>query len=85
MNFYCSSLTLFLDAVISDPREYMKIIRQEGKYPSGLLESLWPMQKSLQAIDAALIRGEDKGFFGRGVDWKRIRNFLVSKALIARS
>jgi len=59
----------------------MKIIRHEGKYPSGLLESLWPMHKALQAIDAAIVRGEKRAFFGRGEEWKRIRNFLQTDLL----
>ena len=58
--------------VISDPREFMKIIRAGGKYPSGLLELLWVNRRwsrtrGLETTD---------GLFGRGEEWRRVRTFL---------
>mmetsp|Transcript_9863 Transcript_9863/g.14610 ORF Transcript_9863/g.14610 Transcript_9863/m.14610 type:complete len:563 (+) Transcript_9863:59-1747(+) len=68
--------------VVTCPHEFAKVIRSEGKYPSGVLQIQWGLQKALEEeMDSPITRGEDKGFFGRGMDWKRMRTFLQTDLL----
>lgn len=69
--------------VVSDPREYMKVVRHEGVYPSGLIETLWPMKAGV-----ARVGGDHTAvlpFFGRGTEWKKIRTFLQTDLLSPQS
>jgi cytochrome P450 len=62
--------------VITDPNEMLKVVRQEGKHPSGLLEAQWPL------IEWAKARGYGfADFLGRGEGWKRYRSFLQKDLL----
>lgn len=70
----------FETPVLSDPREYMKVVRHEGVHPSGLIESLWPLKEAAVAEKDVMIP-----FFGRGPEWKRIRAFMQTDLLSPQS
>eukprot|EP00579_Thalassiosira_antarctica_P005575 CAMPEP_0201901928 /NCGR_PEP_ID=MMETSP0902-20130614/54691_1 /ASSEMBLY_ACC=CAM_ASM_000551 /TAXON_ID=420261 /ORGANISM="Thalassiosira antarctica, Strain CCMP982" /LENGTH=676 /DNA_ID=CAMNT_0048435913 /DNA_START=32 /DNA_END=2064 /DNA_ORIENTATION=+ len=63
--------------IINDPREFVKIIRAGGKFPSSVLENLWVN------IRWAEMRGfhTREGIHGRGEEWRRIRTFLQTDML----
>mmetsp|Transcript_3196 Transcript_3196/g.5817 ORF Transcript_3196/g.5817 Transcript_3196/m.5817 type:complete len:607 (+) Transcript_3196:243-2063(+) len=63
--------------IINDPREFVKIIRAGGKFPSSVLENLWVN------IRWAEMRGfhTREGIHGRGEEWRRIRTFLQTDLL----
>eukprot|EP00579_Thalassiosira_antarctica_P028303 CAMPEP_0202028336 /NCGR_PEP_ID=MMETSP0905-20130828/63394_1 /ASSEMBLY_ACC=CAM_ASM_000554 /TAXON_ID=420261 /ORGANISM="Thalassiosira antarctica, Strain CCMP982" /LENGTH=830 /DNA_ID=CAMNT_0048592037 /DNA_START=106 /DNA_END=2595 /DNA_ORIENTATION=- len=63
--------------IINDPREFVKIIRAGGKFPSGVLENLWVN------VRWAEMRGfhTREGIHGRGEEWRRIRTFLQTDLL----
>ena len=67
---------------ISDPREYMKIVKMVGAQPAGLIESMWPLIKFFKERDQPLVRGPNNGFFGHGKDWKVIRTFLQTDLML---
>lgn len=66
---------------ITDAREYAKVIRVEGKYPSGGIERLWPMKRFHKERNNPIARGELDGLFGRGHDWRVFRTFLQTDLL----
>jgi cytochrome P450 len=68
-------------SVLSDPREYMKVIRHEGKFPFGMAQLTWTLEKFFTETDVTITRGADKGFLGRGEKWKNIRTFLQTDLL----
>ena len=67
--------------VITDPKEMAKVIRSEGKYPSGIVQQQWVLKKIMKHADHPLLRGGQDGFFGRSTDWKRHRTFLQTDLL----
>uniref|UniRef100_A0A7S1ZHZ6 Cytochrome P450 n=1 Tax=Trieres chinensis TaxID=1514140 RepID=A0A7S1ZHZ6_TRICV len=67
--------------VLTCPHEMMKVIRHEGKFPSGIIQSQWALIKYLKEDDSLLVQGEDNGFFGRGAEWKRLRTFFQTDML----
>ena len=58
-----------------------KVIRSEGKYPSGAAQLQWGLIQAYRDIDSLLIRGDQDGLFGRSTDWKRMRMFLQTDLL----
>ena len=67
--------------VVTDPKEMAKVIRSEGKYPSGIVQQQWVLKKVMKEASHPLTSGEQDGFFGRGTDWKRHRTFLQTDLL----
>lgn len=63
--------------VISDPTEMMKILKQEGSYPSGIVESQWPIRSWAKDHGFECIQG----LYSRGDTWKRYRSFLQKDLL----
>jgi len=65
---------------VINPKEYLKIIQNEGRYPSGSIEVMWPLK--------AWFRDRDKraltDFFSHGENWKRLRS-VMQKNLFAPS
>ncbi len=64
--------------VITDPREMMAVIRQGGKYPSGLAQGFWVIRKycklrKMHTTHALLGKGNE--------EWKRIRTFFQKDLL----
>jgi len=68
-----------LTVVCTDPREFIKVVRSEGRDPSGAIEHLWMMKD--------LARNENWSsypVFTRGQEWRRIR-MAFQKALLSPS
>jgi len=63
--------------VVTDPREYVPIIKAGGSYPSGLVETMWVSQKWMAGRDDI----HTKGLFENGPEWKRLRNFMQTDLL----
>lgn len=66
--------------VVRDPNEMLKVLKQEGTYPSGVVEQIWPIRDWMKqrSFGAA-------GFFDRGAEWKRIRGFMQKDLLAPQS
>ncbi|KAL7550414.1 hypothetical protein ACHAWF_013649 [Thalassiosira exigua] len=62
--------------VVNDPREFVKIIRSGGKYPSGVIENMWVSKRYIEERGSTV-----KGFLERGEEWRRIRTFLQTDLL----
>jgi CMP-N-acetylneuraminic acid synthetase len=63
--------------VISDPYEMMKVLKSEGKFPSGAAQSAWGIRKIMQELGyqaAAAI-------LDQGQEWKRVRTFFQTDLL----
>jgi len=60
--------------VLQDPNEMAKIVRREGKYPSGAAEFSWAIGKFYKGCPVGAL-------IGRGPDWKRMRNFIQNDLL----
>jgi len=61
--------------VVADPREYLQVIQNEGKFPSGILEALWPLSERLKRQE------QTTNIFERGEGWKRERSFIQRNLL----
>ena len=57
--------------MITDPREMVKVVRSGGKYPSGVVESMWVTQKWFDTRNRLT-----KSLFKTGPEWKRLRSFI---------
>lgn len=67
--------------VIQEPKEMMKVLRSEGKYPTSFVEKLWFIKQMQKDYNF----GRPGNIFGYGEDWKLIRNFLQSDFLAPQS
>jgi len=56
---------------VRDPIEMMKVLKQEGSFPSGIIQAQWPIISWLTKQNYSTV-----GFYSRGEEWKRIRSFL---------
>jgi len=56
--------------VVSNPHEFLPVIQNEGKHPSGVLEALWPASERLKR------RRDSNALFERGEAWKQERNVV---------
>jgi len=54
--------------VCCDPREYVKVIHNEGRNPSGMFSNDWPVITALKKINSPV-----QGLWSHGEDWRRIR------------
>jgi len=70
---------------ITDPNEMMKIVRNEGAHPSGLVEKIWALRKGLKDSNSAIVDGEDYGLLGKGERWKKQRTFLQTGMLCPKA
>jgi len=81
---------------IYDPDEMMKIVRNEGSHPSGIVEKVWVFRRGLRDSGSAMVSkaeaggghgddGYDYGLLGRGEGWKRQRTFLQTGMLDPRA
>mmetsp|Transcript_13859 Transcript_13859/g.27235 ORF Transcript_13859/g.27235 Transcript_13859/m.27235 type:complete len:531 (-) Transcript_13859:267-1859(-) len=61
----------------ADPEEYLKVIRQEGKYPRGMIESMWPNRAYFTKYEKPTL-GQ---LFSEGEDWRRLRVFMQKNLL----
>ena len=79
--------TVFL---MNDPNEFVKVVRGEGTYPSGIVEYLWPIKAALKECGSALVRTNadgttNYGLFDHGEQWKKQRMFLQTGMLDPRT
>lgn len=58
----------------------MKVLRQEGQFPFGVIVLDWPLISYFHSVGSALM-DEENGFFGQGLKWKRLRRFLQTDLL----
>jgi cytochrome P450 len=65
---------------LTDANEYMKVLRQEGPFPFGVIQVDWPLVSYFHSVKSALM-DEENGFFGQGLKWKRQRKFLQTDLL----
>lgn len=57
--------------VLDDPHEMLKVLKMEGKYPSGIIQNQWPMPSWVEGKENRFSE-----FYGRDKGWKRYRSFL---------
>ena len=57
--------------VLDDPHEMLKVLKMEGKYPSGIIQGQWPMSSWAEGNGDRFSE-----FYGRGEGWKRYRSFM---------
>lgn len=79
--------TVFL---MDDPNEFVKVVRGEGMYPSGVVEYLWPIKAALKECNSALVQTNSDGttnygLFDHGEQWKKQRTFLQTGMLDPRT
>lgn len=67
----------------TDPEEYIKVIRCEGKYPSGAVNVQWPIISYMKRKNHKAV-----GIMGHGEEWKRqrsaIQKSLMSPAIVRK-
>jgi len=66
--------------VTCDPNEMLKVVRNQGPLPQGLISQQWGMIKWNKDKNFEIVAEED-GLFGQGVHWKRLRNFFQTDLL----
>jgi len=66
--------------VVRDIAEMQKVLRSEGTYPSGAVETEWPIRQWMKERNYAT-----QGLFGRGPEWKIVRSFLQKDLLAPAS
>jgi len=79
--------TVFL---MNNPSEFVKVVRGEGTYPSGIVEYLWPIRAALKECNSALVQTNSDGttnygLFDHGEQWKKQRMFLQTGMLDPRT
>lgn len=62
--------------ILRDPNEMLKVLKQEGTYPAGLIQTEWPLIAWIEKKGY-----ESVGFFGQGADWKRLRSIMQKDML----
>ena len=65
---------------MTDANEYMKVLRQEGQFPFGVIQVEWPLIVYFHSVGSALM-DQENGYFGQGQTWKRQRKFLQTDLL----
>jgi len=67
--------------IMTDPNEYMKVLRKEGRHPFGAVMMEWPFVKYYE--DGGDQPGCSAGtaLFSRGESWQRIRRFMQTDLL----
>lgn len=61
-----------------DPTEYMKVLRAEGRFPSGAIETQWMMKE----YHARRNHQTSLDFWGRGEKWQTIRRLIQKDMLL---
>lgn len=61
--------------VTHDPNEMLKVVRDQGPLPEGLITGQWGLIKWYKDNGFEIVE-EENGLFGQGVHWKRLRNFF---------
>jgi len=68
-----------LIVICTDPLEYMKVLRNEGRHPFGATQSLWTIKEVSRKNDWAT-----QPIFSQGEEWRRLRS-AFQKALLSPS
>jgi len=65
--------------VTKDPNEYMKVLRAEGQFPSGAIETQWMMKEHYKR-DGNMPTAE--ALWGRGEEWQRVRRVIQRDLMV---
>jgi hypothetical protein len=67
--------------IVQDPQEMMKVLKAEGKYPSGAAQTAWALRQMMEE------HGNEAAakIFDQGPEWKRIRTFFQADLLSPQS
>jgi hypothetical protein len=63
--------------IIQDPYEMMKVLKSEGKFPSGAAQSAWGIRKIMEDLGNAA----GAAILDQGPKWKRVRTFFQTDLL----
>jgi len=63
---------------VTDPKEMVKVLNNEGNKPVGIVQNLWALVAwgDHQNFSITTSDTKDRGFFGNGDTWRRLRNFM---------
>lgn len=87
-DFYCIGIPVIGKSItgdayiLTDPNEFMKVLRKEGPFPFGVIEFQWPFveyYKDKRASETAA--GAGLNLFSRGLAWQRLRRFMQTDLL----
>lgn len=67
--------------VMTDPNEYMKVLRKEGQYPFGAVMTEWPFVKYYESGGNQPGHSAGRALFSQGESWQRIRRFMQTDLL----
>jgi len=69
--------------ILSDPNEFMKILRKEGPLPFGMVPMQWPFVRYYKEANELGLPGASGGsaFLSIGPEWQKFRRFLQSDLL----
>ena len=67
--------------VLTDPNEYMKVLRKEGQHPFGAVMTEWPFIKYYEDGGDQPGFSAGKALFSQGESWQRIRRFMQTDLL----
>ncbi len=90
-NFYKTEIPGFgAIHTLNDPSEMIKVLRKEGSYPKGGIETQTPLIRWSKERGLKLAQGDGSpndanGFFGQGETWRTARTFMQSDLLSPQS
>jgi len=69
--------------ILTDPSEFMKVLRKEGPFPFGPLALQWPLTEYYKERkdDGSPGGSAGSGFLSNGSDWQKYRRFIQSDLL----
>lgn len=67
--------------VMTDPNEYMKVLRKEGQHPFGAVMAEWPFVKYYENGGDQPGHSAGRALFSQGESWQRIRRFMQTDLL----
>jgi cytochrome P450 len=63
--------------IVQDPQEMMKVLKAEGKFPSGAAQTAWALRQIMEDHGHAAAAK----IFDQGPEWKRVRTFFQTDLL----
>ncbi len=67
--------------IMTDPNEYMKVLRKEGQHPFGAVMSEWPFIRYYEDGGDQPGCSVGRALFSQGESWQRIRRFMQTDLL----
>ncbi len=67
--------------IMTDPNEYMKVLRKEGQHPYGAVMSEWPFVRYYEDGGDQPGCSVGRALFSQGESWQRIRRFMQTDLL----